>query len=183
MLEERIVRYCAPTLAGIKTGGLFNTCGLDDVVAMEEAKTLAPVLAECGLGLRMFFKPGRHTLVYIYRISALRADLNDPDNAAFLAGFGYDVRSVEASLDRLAERVHECDSFPHEVGLFLSYPLSDVKSFIELGSKCCKMFGHWCVYSEEEKARWCFNRFDRCTSCYRSLYRRGHRIGDLAVAR
>ncbi len=183
MLEERIVRYCAPTLAGIKTGGLFNTCGLDQADAIEDAKRLQPVLAECGLGLRMFFKTGRHTLVYIYRMSALREDLDDPERAAFLADYGYDLSSLESALDCLAERIHECDSFPHEIGLFLSYPLTDVKGFIELGSTCCKMIGHWCVYSEEEKARWCFNRFDRCTSCYRSLYRRGHRIGDLAVAR
>lgn len=183
MLEERIIRYCACTLAGIKTGGLFNTCGMDEIAVIEEAKRLAPQLEKCGLGLRFFEKTGRHRLVYIYRKSALRKDLADPERATFLRDYGYDLTSLDCALDHLAERIGKCDPFPHEIGLFLSYPLSDVKGFIELGSRCCKMVGHWCVYSEEEKARWSFNRFDRCTNCYRNLYRRGRRIADLAVDR
>ena len=32
MLEERIIRFCAPTLAGIKTGNLINSCGIDQAI-------------------------------------------------------------------------------------------------------------------------------------------------------
>ncbi len=183
MLEERIVRFCAPTLAGIKTGGLFNACGIDNTTLRHEAESIRKEISSRGLDLRLFPKKGRHTLVYVYRESALAHDLNQADCARFLANYRYDVSSNECALRRLGERIIECEHFPHEVGVFLSYPLSDVISFIENGSKTCKACGHWCVYSDEEKAHWCFNRFDRCTTCYKNLYNRGHRIGDLAVAR
>ena len=37
MSEELIVRYCSPTLAGMKTGNMFN-CTYSDITEMQEDK-------------------------------------------------------------------------------------------------------------------------------------------------
>ena len=183
MLEERIVRFCAPTLAGIKTGSLFNTCGIPDEVVRGEVDALKDILSAKGLGIRLFTKPGRKPLIYVYRKTSLQYDLAQFETKAFLKSYGYETYDIEQALDRLGERIEACDIFPHEVGVFLSYPLDDVKNFIEKGGQSCKCSGYWCVYTAEDKARWCFNRYDICTSCYKRLYQRGHRLSDLAVVR
>ena len=47
----------------------------------------------------------------------------------------------------------ESGEFPHEVGLFLSYPPEDVKGFIDHRANDFKCAGLWKVYGDEEKAR------------------------------
>ena len=46
----------------------------------------------------------------------------------------------------------ESGEFPHEVGLFLSYPPEDVKGFIDHRANDFKCAGLWKVYGDEEKA-------------------------------
>ena len=45
----------------------------------------------------------------------------------------------------------ESGEFPHEVGLFLSYPPEDVKGFIDHRASGFKCAGLWKVYGNEEK--------------------------------
>lgn len=44
---------------------------------------------------------------------------------------GYEDESCARCVARLACRFRESGEFPHEVGLFLSYPPEDVKGFID----------------------------------------------------
>ena len=80
-------------------------------------------------------------LVYVYRPDALARDLADPETQAFLTPLGYTDFSYQAALSQLAKRLHQYDGFPHEIGLFLSYPLDDVKSFVQFGSQCASSQG------------------------------------------
>ena len=49
---------------------------------------------------------------------------------------------------RLAQR----EDFPHEIGLFLGYPLGDVIGFIKNAGQNCKCVGCWKVYCNECEA-------------------------------
>lgn len=182
MLEERIIRFCAPTLAGLKTGNLINSCGIARESFYKEYHTYKALLAPFGLGLYVFERQKGNPLVYVYRKASLVRDLKDEATRDFLKGYGYEDFSIEGALKKLGERIDEVETFPHEVGIFLSYPLEDVKGFIQYGSVCCKCSGYWCVYSDEEKAKHAFARFDRCRACYERLYERGRRLGELALA-
>lgn len=53
----------------------------------------------------------------------------------------------------------ESGEFPHEVGLFLSYPPEDVKGFIDHRTNNFKCAGLWKVYGDEEKARSLFAKY------------------------
>ena len=53
----------------------------------------------------------------------------------------------------------ESGEFPHEVGLFLSYPPEDVKGFIAHRANDFKCAGLWKVYGNEEKARSLFAKY------------------------
>lgn len=53
-LEERIVRFCAPVLTGIKTGGLFNTCELDPHTICQDTVAVRKRLSRFGINVRLF---------------------------------------------------------------------------------------------------------------------------------
>ena len=44
-------------------------------------------------------------------------------------------------------------SFPHEIGVILGYPLEDVKGYMENGGQKCLLNGYWKVYNNPEEAK------------------------------
>ena len=76
----------------------------------------------------------------------------------------------------------ESGEFPHEVGLFLSYPPEDVKGFIENHAANAKCTGVWKVYGDERQARQTFDRYKKCTQTYCERWRSGVELDRLAVA-
>ena len=80
-------------------------------------------------------------------------------------------------------RMQRADSeFPHEVGLFLSYPPEDVKGFIDNEAANYKYIGLWKVYGDEEGAKRTFARYRKCTKLYCKLWQSGSSLEQLAVA-
>ena len=76
----------------------------------------------------------------------------------------------------------ESGEFPHEVGLFLSYPPEDVKGFIDNHAANFKCAGVWKVYGDEQRARQTFEKYKKCTQIYCDLWRSGSGLEQLAVA-
>ena len=65
---------------------------------------------------------------------------------------GYPVqRGFGAVLAELLHRLVLRADFPHEVGLFLGYPLEDVQGF-EADSRAFKYAGTWKVYGDPAEA-------------------------------
>lgn len=83
MSEEMIINHCSPTLAGIKTGALFN-CAYPSEQEMRSAvrswnKTLSPK----GLRVLPLRYNGRTALIYMYRPAMLSIDLKTRRHADF----------------------------------------------------------------------------------------------------
>lgn len=182
MSEEMIINHCSPTLAGIKTGALFN-CAYPSEREMRSAvrswnKTLSPK----GLRVLPLRYNGRTALIYIYRPAMLSDDLKNEAARRLLAKCGYVSETPEGCIVQLLRRFAECEEFPHEIGLFLGYPPEDVCGFI--ANKACgyKCVGYWKVYGDEEKAKKAFARFEKCTRCYCQQHAKGTGIERLAVA-
>ena len=139
MSEEILIRQGAPTLAGIKTGSLFPFPCEDHEALMTDIRRLNRRLTPKGLCLLpLRFLPGQ-ALLYLYRPAGLRRDLRDVQASELLRQAGYGDESCERCVARLICRFREDKEFPHEVGLFLSYPPEDVKGFIDhraSGFKC-----------------------------------------------
>ena len=74
-------------------------------------------------------------LCYLYRAAHLERMLVDPENAAFLRSQGYESLDVQGALSTLCTRLCVREEFPHEIGLFLGYPLGDVVGFMEHRAK------------------------------------------------
>ena len=60
--------------------------------------------------------------------------------------------------------------FPHEVGLFLGYPLEDVIGFETHGARDFKYSGTWKVYGDKETAIRRMNLYKKCSeTCMKLL--------------
>lgn len=182
MSEEHLIRQCAPTLAGIKTGTIFSVKFDSLPTLTEEIRTLNHLLVPRGLRLLPLRYQGETALLYLYRPSGLRRDLKDALASSLLQAAGYGDRSSEECVAHLARRFRSGGEFPHEVGLFLSYPPRDVQGFIENRAVNYKCAGLWKVYGDVEQAQALFRKYRKCTDIYRELWRAGSDLGQLAVA-
>lgn len=182
MSEEMVVRQAAPTLAGIKTGSLFPCPCTEKETLLEEIRAFNRRYLSRGLCLLpLRFTEGK-ALLYLYRPAALRRDLRGQTAEALLADAGYPCGSCGRCVAQLVRRMRGSAEFPHEVGLFLSYPPEDVKGFIENRAANAKCTGVWKVYGDERQARQTFDRYKKCTQTYCERWRSGVELERLAVA-
>lgn len=182
MSEEMIINHCSPTLAGIKTGALFNCAYPSERELRSSVRAWNKTLSPKGLRVLPLRYNGRTALIYIYRPAMLSADLENEAARRLLAKCGYVSETPEGCIVQLLRRFAECEEFPHEIGLFLGYPPEDVCGFI--ANKACgyKCVGYWKVYGDEEKAKKAFAKFEKCTRCYCRQHAKGTGIERLAVA-
>lgn len=183
MSENHIIKHCAPTLAGIKTGNLFTTSYESIDRLDEEINCLNMRLSSKDLRVVRLRARDNRALIYVYRPGKLAADLDRDDAKAILNRSGYrQVTGPEEHIDRLSERVNDSPEFPHEIGLFLGYPPEDVKGFIECNGRRCKACGMWKVYGDVISAEKLFSKYRKCKCVYMKCLERGVPFERLAVS-
>ncbi len=181
MPEDRLVWHCAPTLAGIKTGSMYQ-CSFESAPELWEfLRGFNRSLGEKGLRMLPLRTQGNSALVYLYRPGRLARDLQNEEARRILLEQGYDLRQPGSCVCQLIRRFRTREGFPHEVGLFLGYPPEDVRGFIE-HRPCRSCQGFWKVYGDREKAERLFRSYRKCTETYCALFSRGRSIRQLAVA-
>lgn len=181
MSEEMIVKHCAPTLAGIKTGNMFLLKCTSESNINQEIRELNCKLVKKGLRVLPLRYTAKHVLIYIYRPNHLEKDLSDPLARKILKDKGYEFTNANGCICQLIRRFKNNNDFPHEVGLFLGYPPADVSGFINdpcEGVKCC---GCWKAYSNPEKAKSTFHKYKRCAEQFQNMSKLGKTLEQLTV--
>ncbi len=154
--EYALGRTCGMTFAGIKPASLVS-------VKKQGRATLSGIVrrfARKGFSYAVLHEGEERTLVCVYHTAQLGRLLFSREIRAFLEGLGYRYESVGEAIACLKARMGE--HFPHEVGVFLGYPLHDVKGFIadpRGGTPC----GAWKAYGDEENAVRTSARWRRCS--------------------
>lgn len=182
MTEDYLVRHCAPTLAGLKTGSLFACPYETRDALLASIRQINRRLNRKGLRVLPLRFSEKRALIYMYRPRQLSADLANSSAAALLQRQGYDTNNCERCLVRLVQKLRTQTDFPHEIGLFLGYPPEDVCGFMEHKAAGCKCVGCWKVYGDEEAAKKKFAQYKKCTQVYCDLWTKGKEIERLAVA-
>ena len=180
MSSEQLVRNCAPTLAGIKTGSLYTYHFRTDEDIRKDIARFNRLMNKKGLRMIPVKLCESYALMYLYRPDMLNEDLNDPLAREILSRYGYSLKGSDRCVVDLVNRL-KGDSFPHEIGLFLGYPPSDVLGFIEDPNSGFCDVGYWKVYSNVEGARRAFRRYRRCTEEYGRMLRSGRTLEQLVV--
>ena len=130
---------------------------------MENISRFNRKAANRGLRIETLCECENKTLILVYNRRLLEKSLSDAVNRSFLSRYGYkEEMSFEECINRLAQRIRESDSFPHEVGVFLDYPLEDVIGFIENAGANYKLCGCHKVYGDEVKAARIFSNYAKC---------------------
>ena len=182
--ESAMVEHCAPTLAGIKPASLFRCCPRSGEDTRQNAHRWDRALTPLGLRVTIL-KECAHTgdcLIYVYRPGWINSLLVDAENKKFLASCGYELGGMYLLLQQLSERLCLEKDYPHEIGLFLGYPLTDVVGFIENRGKNYTCCGCWKSYSDPAQVQKYFELCRQCTRRYRELYANEPDLLRLVVA-
>lgn len=182
MSEEMLVRHCSPTLAGLKTGSLFSYRVEDMPLLINKIKKINNMLNSKGVYVSLLRLKGGRALIYVFRPKRLFRDLSIPDAKILLFKNGYPTHSLKGCIDYLSHRLCGSTEFPHEIGLFLGYPIEDIKGFIENKGKNCKYTGCWKVYTNEREAIKTFDTFKKCTDVYCRKFNEGLSIMRLTIS-
>ena len=184
--EAALVEQCAPTLAGLKPANLFLYQPSGDREAVYDAaanwtRELAPygvtvcILKEC--------RSQPSFLIYVYRKAWLGRILSERMTLSFLRMWGYRTSGgCDELLRQLSERLCLEQEFPHEIGIFLGYPLFDVVSFIENDGRNYAFCGYWKAYFDPASAQKRSDQYRKCTSIYKQMFKNGTPILRLIVA-
>ena len=181
MLEKYLIEHCSPTLASLKTANLVNVLFDNEALLASSLERINNELQGTGVCLLVLKKSENSALVYAVRKSKLASDLQKDGVAEFLRRYGYENTDVEACIERLKCRLIYTDEFPHEIGIFLGYPLDDVKGFIENAGQNSKCTGCWKVYCNECEAIKTFAKFNKCKEVYTKLWLKGRSLAKLTV--
>lgn len=182
MLEDYLVQYCAPTLAGIKTANLFNCPYGERESFMASVRCMNHRIRHKGVRIVPLRFSEKRALIYIYRPGKLAEDLGQQEAVRLLAEQGYDTMSCDRCICQLGQRLRQQKEFPHEIGLFLGYPPEDVCGFIENQACGFKCVGCWKVYGDEDAAKKKFAQYKKCTSVYCDRWAKKRDIERLTVA-
>ena len=166
MFEETVIRHCSPTLAGIKTANMFS-CPYNSIDELySQIRALNAKIVPEGIRAMPLRTQNNRALIYVYRPTSLKNDLESDEAMMILENCGYMCSTPERCIVKLISRLRSAGDFPHEIGLFLGYPPEDVKGFIENRAKHSKYCGLWKVYGDVEKAKILFDRYKKCTESY-----------------
>ncbi len=167
-------RNCGVTFAGIKPASLLS-------IKFEEVEQAARI-ASCFLQRGIFFlclkRCRTRCVMLVYRKSALQSILFAQENKKFLQECGYTYTTVEEALRELKKRM-QTDDFPHEIGIFLGYPLCDVKGFLRSPHEGIQLCGYWKVYDDAEGAAKKFDRFRKCSACICKRMQQGESLANI----
>ena len=135
-----------------------------------------------GVNVRIVKESNTRILVYVYRKDKLIDEWAKPGVKSFMEKRGYGDLSVDMAIDKLSDKLMKNEGFPHEIGMFLGYPLGDVIGFIANSGKNSKCTGCWKVYCDECNAKKKFAQFDKCKKVYKNLWNSGKGLMQLAVS-
>lgn len=158
MLETQLVLQCSPVLAGLKISNLLN-------VTKEQYYVLEHVLYATDFSYYILLEKGDKVSLLIYAKDLLENYLQEKKVKHILQAQGYVYDSLDNMLSLLAKRYKRYslskDEFPHEMGLFLGYPVEDVQGFIQNQGKNFLCMGYWKVYKDKNEKISLFEQFDK----------------------
>lgn len=169
---------CAPL---IKKSSMANIL----TVTFSEFAGIGRLLQGTDITYRFWRVDGRKALLYLYREKELADYLGREDVRAFLKDYGYCEGTLQKDLHRLSERVRLYNDgeaqFPHEIGVFLGYPLPDVKGFISNSGQNFAYLGYWKVYHNVQEAMKLFRKYDEARELAVREITLGKTIREIAV--
>ncbi len=171
--------HCAPILSGSKAANIMT-------VTVHEFDRIGYLLEGTGIRYRFLKTKGDKGILYLYREKRLRQYLEQEEIQGFLSEYGYDQVDIAKMLNLLSKRIQMYNDqdavFPHEIGVFLEYPLGDVKGFLANEGKNFMYSGYWKVYQDLQGAVRRFTQYDMERELTIQALMQGKSIREIALA-
>ncbi|PJI10048.1 MULTISPECIES: DUF3793 family protein [Clostridium] len=173
-----IICNCGPTLKKQKIASLVTFSNDKRKLNLIWNKYKDRLRKKLGVSFFELRRDKRNIVVLFYNYEMMEIHIKDKQNIVFLNRFGYksemNVNQCLCHLKRRFEKI--C---PHEIGVFLGYPIEDVISFMDCNDTECKMVGYWKVYHNVEKAKVIFNNYDSIKESIIELILKGYKPTEL----
>ena len=156
-VELQLALQCAPVIAGLKASNLL-------ILPRRELKQAEAILDASALSYSTLCNSNEKNIILVYEPSLLWNCLMKKRVRGFFRALGYEEWNLTEILQLLKEHFiaykREEQAFPHEMGLLLGYPLSDVEAYIAKEGKDYLWNGYWKVYDDVERKKKLFARFE-----------------------
>ena len=183
--EDVFVKQCAPTLAGVKPANLFRFQPEHEINTHESVSYWNQKLSRKGIRVRLLkeCKKTNSYLIMVYRRDWLSNIFSQKETQVFLKQNGYVLSDLcDSLLEQLSSRLCMDQEFPHEIGIFLGYPLCDVIGFIQNKGKNYSYNGCWKAYGDPTVAKEYSSAMKECAALYKQKYENGIPIDQLTVS-
>lgn len=184
-LEFVIANTSMPVLLKYKPAALINF----SKKAIKNKKIflieLEMLLYEFTISFSLLYENNDYLYVFIYDKELLMKTIRMPEKQFALEKAGYDTKRerLEDYMKIIKQRFvsYQADrrKFPHEIGIFLGYPLEDVEGYILHQGKEYLLSGYWKVYHNVNQARKTFCFFKKLQSETVSFIKQGNNITDI----
>lgn len=146
----------AEVLAGIKPANLLRInnrhypCGRNMYQLWQQYGD--DLLANCPLVAAVMHHNDDGVLLLLYSPALLQRRLNSRSARTFLHSLSYrEPRNIDKTLEDLTRHFVD-DKFPHEIGLFLGYPLKDVTAFMGRTKLTATAQRLWKIYGRSRRS-------------------------------
>lgn len=179
MFDKLLVNHSAPTLAGIKIANIFTYQYDSKKELYERIVFYNKLLGKRGINLSILKDYDSKVIVYVYNKEKLKNYMANGEVSNFLCDFGYYSDNIYKNIRILSERMTNYKNFPHEIGIFLGYPLIDICGFINNYGKNSLYSGYWKVYHNKKDAIKTFDSYNRCRIFYTNTFLEGKNILEI----
>lgn len=179
MFDKLLINHSAPTLAGIKIANIFTYHYDSKKELCDRIVFYNKLLGKRGIYLFVLKDFDSKVIVYVYNKEKLKNYIESEEISKFLCDCGYNSRNMYKNIQILSEKMKNYKNFPHEIGIFLGYPLIDICGFINNFGKNCLYSGYWKVYHNKNDAIKTFDSYNRCRLFYTNTFLEGKNILEI----
>ncbi|MDO5520231.1 MAG: DUF3793 family protein [bacterium] len=156
-IRIQMALQCAPLITGIKISNLL-------IIQNGNVDQVKKILKDSKISYYVLLTREKKTTFLLYKLDQLISYLSDKRVNSLLRRLGYHKFDLdymfEIFKERYADYMDGGKSFPHEMGLFLGYPVEDVEGFIENEGRNYLYTGYWKVYKDITKKVKLFEKFE-----------------------
>lgn len=182
-LDRMLAYHCAPTLFGLKPANLIAHDAIHKHYSDEAFDMAKAALKIRDVHMARLCSCDQKELTLVYNKTVLEKHLQSPEIWGYLLVHGYPMYGTfDEVITHLKKRIIESGGFPHEVGVFLGYPLEDVMGFIKNKGQNCKFCGYWKVYGDEAQARKLFDAYSSARDEMVMRVTAGHSLTEILKA-
>jgi hypothetical protein len=179
-IEIQIASQCGPLLNGVKISNLLN-------ISTRDNHYIEELFKGSDISYEKVYADERRSSYILYKKKDLLSYLNKEESRKLLKSLSYNSEDLSEIFrvfsKRYSDYMKKEGEFPHEMGIFLGYPIKDVIDFINNKGRNCLFTGYWKVYNNLNTALMIFETYNRARDEVLRMISDGRSIRNIIEAK